>query len=158
DRRARHRRERPLRPVQLTMDLRRTSEQEQLVEAFGALYAKQASSERVRAAEPLGFDPSLWDQVQEMGVVPMAVGEAAGGWGASALDLVLIAEQQGRYVAPVPVIEAQVAARLLARLDGDAAARALESTLAGERLVTLAVQPARGGRAGLVPAGAIADD
>jgi alkylation response protein AidB-like acyl-CoA dehydrogenase len=140
------------------MDLRRTAEQDQLVEAFGALYAKQASSERVRAAEPFGFDPALWDQVQEMGVVAMAVDEAAGGWGASALDLVLVAEQQGRYVAPVPVIETQVAARVLARLDGEVATRALESTLSGERLVTIAVRPACQGRAGLVPAGAVADD
>ena len=42
------------------MDLGLTPEQEQLVAAFAGLYAKHASPERVRAAEPLGFDKSLW--------------------------------------------------------------------------------------------------
>jgi alkylation response protein AidB-like acyl-CoA dehydrogenase len=140
------------------MDLALTAEQQQLVDTFAGLYAKQASSERVRAAEPLGFDRPLWDTLQEMGVVAMAVDEAAGGWGASPLDLTLIAEQQGRFVAPAPVIETQVAARLLARLDSPEAARSLAAALAGERMVTVALHPARNGTAGLVPAAALADD
>lgn len=140
------------------MDLALSPEQEQLVAAFRALYAKQATPERVRAAEPLGFDKALWEQVHEMGVVAMAVDEADGGWGASPLDLALIAEQQGRAVAPVPIVEAQVAARLLARIGGDMATTALSPALAGDRLVTVALHPARDGRAGLVPAAAVADD
>lgn len=139
------------------MDLSLSSEQEQLVEAFAGLYAKQSPPERVRAAEPLGHDPDLWSHLLELGVVAMAVDEADGGWGASTLDLTLIAEQQGRAVAPAPVIEAQVAARLLARL-GEPAADALAAALAGERLVTLALHPVRDGRAALVPAAAVADD
>jgi alkylation response protein AidB-like acyl-CoA dehydrogenase len=140
------------------VDLRPSPEQDQLVSAFAGLYAKQSTPERVRAAEPLGFDKALWDQLLEMGVVAMAVAEAAGGWGASPLDLALIAEQQGRSVAPVPNIEAQVAARLLARLGGDRAGAALAAAIAGERLVTLALHPVRDGRAALVPAAAVADD
>jgi alkylation response protein AidB-like acyl-CoA dehydrogenase len=140
------------------VDLRFTDEQQQLIDTFGALYAKQATPERVRAAEPLGFDKALWDQVHEMGVIAMAVDEAAGGWGASPEDLALIAEQQGRAVAPVPVIEAQVAARLLARLGDESSSAALAAALAGERLVTVALHPGRDGRAGLVPAAAVADD
>ena len=50
-------------------------------------------------------DTALWDQLQSMGIVAMAVPEAAGGWGASPLDLALIAEQHGRHVAPAPIIE-----------------------------------------------------
>ena len=142
------------------MDLRLSDEQSQLVEAFAALYDKHAPSERVRAAEPIGFDADLWGQLVETGVVAMAVGEDAGGWGASALDLALVAEQHGRFVAPAPVIEAQVAVRLLARLarlDSGAAWSALEDALAGERLVTLALHPTRDGQAALVPAAAVAD-
>jgi alkylation response protein AidB-like acyl-CoA dehydrogenase len=140
------------------MDLRLSDEQEQLVDTFSALYAKQSTPEHVRAAEPLGFDPSLWRQVQAMGAVAMAVAEADGGWGADPLDLALVAEQQGRFLAPVPIIEAQVAARLLARLGGERAREVLARVLAGERLVTFAARPAGQGTAGLVPAGAIADD
>lgn len=140
------------------MDLRPTDEQEQLVAAFAALYAKHSTPERVRAAEPLGFDKALWDQLLELGVVAMAVDEGHGGWDASLLDLALVAEQQGRAVAPAPIIEAQAAARLLARLDGDRAAAALAAAVEGERLVTVALHPGRDDRAGLVPAGAVADD
>ncbi len=136
------------------MDLRLTDEQDQLVDAFAALYAKHATGDRLREVEPLGFDPVLWDLLRDQGVLEMAVDPAHGGWGASPLDLVLIAEQHGRRVAPAPLIEAQVAARLLARLGGDW----LEPVLSGERLVTLALHPAEDGRARGVPAGAVADD
>ena len=136
------------------MDLRLTDEQEQLVSSLASLYARHATPERVREAEPGGFDKALWDQLLELGVVPMAVDEAAGGWGASPLDLTLAAEQQGRAVAPAPAIEAQVAARLLARVDGDA----LDAVLDGQRLVTVAITPAAAGRALAVPAAAVADD
>jgi alkylation response protein AidB-like acyl-CoA dehydrogenase len=136
------------------MDLRPTPEQQQLVEAFAALYAKQSPPERVRAAEPGGFDHALWERLVEMGVVAMAVDEEAGGWGASMLDLALIAEQQGRAVASAPVIEAQVAARLLSRIG---ALGEHGDVVAGDRLVTLSLHPARAGSAGLVPAAAVAD-
>lgn len=138
------------------MDLRLDAEQEQLVDAFASLYAKHASPDAVRAAEPSGFDAELWERLGEIGVVAMAVGEADGGWGASFLDLALIAEQQGRCLAPAPVIEAQVAARLLASIGGTDASGALEAAIGGERLVTLALRPARDGVATLVPAGAVA--
>jgi alkylation response protein AidB-like acyl-CoA dehydrogenase len=142
------------------MDLRLRTEQEQLVAAFAALYAKHAPPERVRDAEPGGFDADLWGRLRETGVVAMAIPETVGGWGASLLDLALVAEQHGRFVAPAPLIETQVAARLLARLAGSSAtaAAALDAALAGERLVTLALHPARDGRVGLVPAAAVADD
>ena len=139
------------------MDLRLSDEQQQLVDAFANLYAKQSSIERVRAAEPAGFDRDLWDRLGEMGVVAMAVPETLGGWGASLLDLGLIAEQQGRFLAAAPVIEAQVAARLLARIDTPAASELLTAALAGDQLVSLALHPAAGDQLRLVPAGLVAD-
>jgi alkylation response protein AidB-like acyl-CoA dehydrogenase len=138
------------------MDLTLSSEQRQLVDSFAALYARESTSERIRAAEPTGFDPRLWKALRETGVVEMAVGEAAGGWGASEVELALIAEQFGRAVASAPVIEAQVAARLLAEC-GAAGAAALTEALTGEKLVTFAPRAARGTSLGLVPAGAIAN-
>ena len=130
------------------MDLALTEEQAALVASFADLLAKHSSSEQVRAAEPEGFDPSLWEALLGIGVVEMAVPESAGGWGAGLLDLALVAEQVGAAVAPAPVIEAQVAARLLATTGVDP----------GERMTTVAVRPALGERATLVPAGAVADD
>ena len=137
------------------MDLRPTDEQTQLVEAFKDLYEDASSPDRVRAAEPLGHSSDLWDRLVATGAVEMAVPEDAGGGGASLLDLALVAEQHGGAVAPAPLIEAMVAARLLSRLP--AAAEALAVVLAGEKLVTLAVRPTRDGVATLVPGGAVAD-
>ncbi len=139
------------------MDLSLSPEQDQLVDAFAGLYTKHSTPEHVRAAEALGFDPELWKRLADLGALPMAVAEADGGWGASFLDLALVAEQQGRFVAAVPIIEAQVAARLLARL-GEVAAGPLADALGGERLITFAPRAARGLTAGLVPGGSVADD
>jgi alkylation response protein AidB-like acyl-CoA dehydrogenase len=139
------------------VDLRLSPEQEQLVEAFSGLYGKRAAIEHVRAAEPSGFDADLWARLGDLGVLPMAVDEPSGGWGASFLDLAVVAEQQGRFLAPAPVIETQVAARLLARL-GEPGARPLSDALSGDRLITFAPRRARDDVAGLVPAGSVADD
>ena len=113
------------------MELRPSEEQQQLVAAFAALYAKESPAERVRAAEPLGFDPRLWDRLVEQGSLAMAVDEAHGGWGASVLDLALVAEQHGRALGAAPLIETQVACRLLARVGTDRADALLADALAG---------------------------
>ena len=139
------------------VDLGLSDEQRQLVASFGSLLAKQSPTERVRAAEPLGFDESLWRSLVEVGTVAMAVPEGEGGWGATMVDLALVAEQVGRALASAPVVEAQAAARLLAAARGAAAVAALGAVVDGRQLVTLAVRPAVGGRAALVPGAAVAD-
>ncbi len=139
------------------MDLHLTDVQEELWDSFGQLLAKGSSPEQVRGAEPLGFDRGLWATLVETGVVVMGVPEEQEGWGASLLDLALVAEQVGRAVAPAPVVETQVAARLLAALDSDAARTALADVLSDERMITLALHRAVDGVAGLVPAGAVCD-
>src|SRR6185503_6618063 len=59
--------------------------------------------------------------------------------------------------APAPVLEAQVAARLLAAVGDGPARAALARLLDGEQIVTLALRPPRGGVAELLPAGAVCD-
>src|SRR5271163_4766889 len=138
------------------VDLSLSGEQRQLVDSFAALYVRESTSQRVRAAEPSGFDARLWKTLQENGVVHMAVDEAAGGWGASELELALIAEPFGRAVASAPVIEAQVAARLLAQC-GQPGTEPLAKALAGDALVTFMPRLGHGQRLSLVPAAAVAD-
>nr|MDT0664308.1 acyl-CoA dehydrogenase family protein [Micromonospora sp. DSM 115978] len=101
------------------MNLTLDEAQQALVASFADLLAKHSSPERVRAAEPSGFDPALWTALREVGVVEMAVPDDRGGWGASLLDLALVAEQVGAEVAPALVVETQGAARLLAALPLD---------------------------------------
>jgi alkylation response protein AidB-like acyl-CoA dehydrogenase len=138
------------------VDLNPSPEQQQLVDTFSALYAKESSPARVRAAEHAGHDPELWDRLMATGVVAMAVGEGSGGWGATLLDLALVAEQHGRHLGPAPLLEAQVAARLLERAGTPAAAALLAGALAGDELVTVALHGPVQGTLRLVPAGAVA--
>src|SRR3974377_366637 len=125
------------------MALGLSDEQEELVASFGNLLTKASALERVRAAEPGGFDPALWELLLGTGALTMAVPVDTGGWGSSILDLALIAELVGRSLSPAPVIETQVAARMLAAVSTPPALEALQSALGGGRLVTLALHPPR---------------
>ncbi|KUH82909.1 MULTISPECIES: acyl-CoA dehydrogenase [unclassified Mycobacterium] len=136
------------------MDLSLLGEQRQLVDSFAAMYSRESTSERVRAAEPLGFDPKLWEALVEAGAIEMAVAESDGGWGASELELALIAEQYGRAVASAPVIETQVAARVLAACG---AGELVREAMSGDKLVSFAPRVYDGGVLGLAPGGAVAD-
>jgi hypothetical protein len=79
----------------------------------------------------------------------MALDSAAGGPDAATLlDLALVAETHGRFLAPTPMIEVQVATRLLLRV----------GAYDEGRTATVAVRAAVGDRADLVPAAAVADD
>lgn len=147
----------------MPLDLSPSDEQQQLIDAFAALYDKESPTERVRAAEALCHDPELWRRLLENGAVEMAVGEEHGGGGATVLDLALVAEQHGRHLGSAPLLEAQVVARLLGRLcrlgglGGEAAGSLLGDVMSGDRLVTLALRPPRAGVLTMVPAGAVAD-
>ena len=140
------------------VDLGLSDEQRELVSSFKNLLAKSSPPERVRAAEETaGFDKVLWRALLDTGAITMGVPEAAGGWGASLVDLALVAEQLGRAAAPAPVLEAQVAARLLAAVATDPAKDCLAHVVDGEQLVTIAVRRPIGTAAELTPAGAVCD-
>jgi alkylation response protein AidB-like acyl-CoA dehydrogenase len=141
------------------VDLALGEEQRQLVASFANLLSRASSPDTVRAAEPGGFDPELWRTLLETGALVMAVPEAQGGWGAGLSDLALVAEEIGRALAPAPVVETQVAARLLAAAapTSGSAEDTLAAALGGDRLVTTALHPPRAGVAELVPAGALCD-
>ena len=138
------------------MDLSLSDEQSALVASIADLLGTYSSPAGVRNVEDTGFDEALWASLREFGIIEMGVGEATGGWGATLLDLCLIAEQMGAALASAPAIEVQCAARILSRLP-DSASR-LEAVLAGDRLTTLAVRPPTAGVLSLVPAGGVADD
>jgi alkylation response protein AidB-like acyl-CoA dehydrogenase len=139
------------------VDLALGDEQRELVASFASLLGRESSPDAVRAAEPGGFDPTLWRTLLETGALTMAVPEAQGGWGAGLLNLALVAEEVGRFLAPAPIVETQVTARLLAATAGRSAAETLAVVLEGDQLVTMALHPPRAGVAELVPAGTVCD-
>jgi alkylation response protein AidB-like acyl-CoA dehydrogenase len=143
------------------MDLSYSDEQQHLRENLSSFFSKESTPERVRAAEPDGFDADLWNKIAAMGLPAMAVSEDLGGGGASVLDLVLTAEEFGKRIPPAPLVETVAATNLLGRLHAvapsEVAGQLLTRSIDGDALVTLALRPLVGGVARLVPAGAVAD-
>jgi alkylation response protein AidB-like acyl-CoA dehydrogenase len=91
-----------------------------------------------------------------MGVPAMAVPSAAGGDGATLVDLVLVSEIVGSRLAPVPFISQCVSSRLLASVSASQPLR--RTQMAGERVVAFALEPVRAGERQLVADAAIATD
>jgi len=130
------------------MELGLSEDQEALQEVFRAFFTKEAPPSVARGSEPLGFDRALWERLCTTGAAGMGVPEAAGGGGATLSDLVVVAEELGRAIAPVPFVEHAVAARLHPAAD----------VVDGSSIATISLRPAGAdGTWSLVPAGAVAD-
>lgn len=121
--------------------------------AYRQFFKTHSDIEALRAAEPSGFDKSLWERLCAMGATTMALPESVGGDGATLVDLTLVAEELGRSLAPVPWIDHVVAARLLARLG----ALESEDIVNGTQLVAIDPQQVAPVGSRLVPAGSVAD-
>ncbi|MEX3649296.1 acyl-CoA dehydrogenase family protein [Mycolicibacterium porcinum] len=135
------------------LDYSLTEDHVDLQTAYRQFFKTHSDIETVRAAEPSGFDKSLWERLCAMGATTMALPESVGGDGATLVDLTLVAEELGRSLAPVPWIDHVVAARLLARLG----ALESEDVVNGTQLVAIDPQQVAPAGSRLVPAGSIAD-
>ncbi|MEV8516995.1 acyl-CoA dehydrogenase [Dactylosporangium sp. NPDC051484] len=127
------------------MDFSLSTEQLDLRAGLTALLADHSTPERVRAAEPLGFDPALWAVLGEFGFPHLASSREA--TPARLAELAIAAQAAGACLASAPLVETLVATRLLDRLGGT------DST----DLVTFSPRPAVAGVARTVPWAAVAD-
>ena len=112
------------RPVLRRSSYDLSEEQTALRDAFASFFAQECPTSRVRDADGAGFDAPLWRRLVDLGVLTIALPEGRGGDGGSLVDVVLIAKEAGRTLAPVPLVEAVVVARALARSASDAEAAA----------------------------------
>jgi alkylation response protein AidB-like acyl-CoA dehydrogenase len=122
-----------------------------LSDGFRRFFETESEIARVRAAEPLGFDPALWKALGEMGALAMRV---PGDEELGTFEGILVMAEAGRQLASAPLAEAMVATRLLALLGGHDAL--VDRAKTGDAVVTLALHPASN-IAQLVPGGAVAD-
>jgi alkylation response protein AidB-like acyl-CoA dehydrogenase len=130
--------------------------EQQVADSYARFFSDQVPLSRVRAAEPLGFDQALWQRLVESRVIGMALPADSGGDGGQFIHLVLAAEQYGRRLAPAPLIEASVCARVLAQFgEVSTASSALAALLCGADIATLALTPLAG-ETPLLAAGAVA--
>jgi alkylation response protein AidB-like acyl-CoA dehydrogenase len=121
------------------MDLSLTDEQEFLREAArGALRRVDTVSAAREALEDETKRPDLWSTVVEAGWTGLLTSEEQGGAGLGLYDAMLVAQEAGRVLAPVPLVSTLPAATIL-----DAAAdEAAERVAAGEtRIAWLPAAP-----------------
>jgi alkylation response protein AidB-like acyl-CoA dehydrogenase len=137
------------------LDLSLTRDQAALRDAVAALFRKESPVSLVRASEGTGFDRGLWDLVVRAGFPAMGIAEELGGAAATPIDLAVVAQEYGRALAPVPLIEAIVAGDLLARAAPDS--DLVTAVVRGEAIPALALAPVSGQVARMVPAGSLAD-
>ena len=126
-------------------------------EMFERFFASEATSARVRAAEPVGFDRALWDELLALEVPFMRLSADAGGGGMSLFDACLMMEQAGRRLAPAPLAESLVALRMLGEIGGEAARGWIAKVRDKGAVLTLALRSIADGKVQLVPGGAVAD-
>jgi alkylation response protein AidB-like acyl-CoA dehydrogenase len=122
---------------------------------YERLFRHEVPLDVVREAEASGttHDAKVWATVLATGAVAMGIPGADGDL-AGLVPLTLALEQAGRRLAPVPLVEAAVAARALAAVaPGSAWA---DRAVAGDPLVSVALHPADRLPRQVVPAGAVA--
>jgi alkylation response protein AidB-like acyl-CoA dehydrogenase len=137
-------------------DFSLADEQIMVIDTFKDFFEKKCPSSLVRENEATGFSPGLWARLAGMGVASMALPVAVGGDGAGLVEVVLVAEQAGAVLAPIPLASHVAASRLLGRLG--VSQSLLAGAITGERIFTLALQPTNAGTSQLVPDAALSRD
>jgi len=125
------------------MDLQPSEEQQLLRDMVRRFLA-----DRVDAAEA-GKGPGTaadWQAMGELGLLGVALAEAAGGLGGRAQDAVIVAEELGRALAITPFSEAILgAAGLLSASNAPDFAPTLEAAISGSMMIALALGQIDGG-------------
>jgi acyl-CoA dehydrogenase len=117
------------------------SEEQQVVGDLATkLFADFATTERVKSVESTDdFDRDLWRELTGAGLLALPLPESAGGSAMGMVALTLIATQQGRTVAPVPLVPSLVTAMAVAEFAGERGAAIAAAAGAGEIVLTAAL-------------------
>src|SRR5438477_5589486 len=104
----------------------------------------RATVERVKAVEAGEdrFDRELWADLAKSELIGLCLPEAHGGSGLGLVELCLVLEQQGRVVAPVPLLSTVTAAMAIAEFGtDDQCAEWLPRVARGDAVLTSALEP-----------------
>jgi len=120
-----------------------------LIDSLRRLLADKSGEADVRRVmeTPEGYDPALWRQLADMGVVGLVVEEEFGGVGAGPVELELVMEEAGAALLCAPLISSGVLAAGLIQALGDAEAksRLLPPIADGSKIATVALAGPNGG-------------
>ena len=125
------------------MDFEYDDEQQALRDAVRGLLTKaygDFEKRRTATGGERGYDPGVWRQLAEMGVLGLPFAEADGGMGAGPIEVGIVAEELGRVLAPEPFLTAVVLAGGAVAAAGSDAQRSalLEPLASGESLLAWA--------------------
>ena len=122
------------------MDFTLDSEHKALADAVREMASRRGAVPSANGAGPRPHDPQLWSAMAETGLLGLPFPEAAGGFGAGAVEVFVAARELGRAGVQSAYADALLAGSVLAAA-GD---ELLSSAVAGEALVLPAlVEPMR---------------
>ena len=136
------------------MDFRPSEEQTALCGLAREILAKEATPERLRAAErsPEWLDRELWARLADANLLGVAVPEAQGGIGLGFFELCALLTELGRAVAPLPAVPALAMGGLAIARFGSPAQRArwLPPLARGELVLSAALDRLIEGRTAII--------
>jgi acyl-CoA dehydrogenase len=106
------------------------------------IFGGQSTVERVKEVEASDdrVDRKLWSELAKADLLGLVLPEADGGGGLGMVELALVLREQGRVVAPVPLLPTVLAARAIAEFGtAEQKARWLPGVIAGDVLLSLAL-------------------
>lgn len=140
------------------MDFTFSEEQQAVAELAGRILADRLTPERVReielAADGRWFADDVWRELAKAELLGLCLPEAVGGSGYGVLEACLLLEQQGRAVAPLPLLPTLLyGAMPIARFGTPEQQQALlPGVAAGDVILTAALHEAGGYTVPSVPA------
>lgn len=122
------------------MDFTFSEEQRAIADLATSVFSDYCADDQMQKYDNSGvaYNADLWRQLQETGLVSLIVAEEDGGTGLGMVELMLTLEQQGRFVAPVPLWSNQLAAVAISRF-GTAGAKSawLADLVSGAKLASV---------------------
>jgi 3-oxocholest-4-en-26-oyl-CoA dehydrogenase beta subunit len=125
------------------MDFSLTDDQRALADLAAQILTDRCTLERLKRIEASDdrYDRDLWVQFAKSGLLGAALPESVGGSGGGFVEICLLLEQQGKRVAPLPLLPTLVAAAMpLTRFGSpEQQQRYLPGVAAGDTLLTAAL-------------------
>ena len=92
------------------MDFDFSEDQIDLSNLAKTIFSDLSTSDRVAEIEKTDqrFDKNLWETLSDSGLLGVTIPESYGGLGLGMVELSLVLEQQGRKVAPVPLLATSI--------------------------------------------------
>ncbi|MCP4749632.1 MAG: acyl-CoA/acyl-ACP dehydrogenase [Proteobacteria bacterium] len=120
-----------------------TSEQEMLRKSFAEFLSKECPTDLVKemAKDEVGFSPSLWKKMAELGWLGLTYDDKYGGMESSFLDLFILFEEIGKVLLPSPLFTSAVLSGMLINEAGEDRLKddILPQIVEGKKILTLAL-------------------